>query len=181
MKIFTDFNTTEWSKGLTSELFIYPTNASLEKRDFEFRISIATISGQSKFTPFDGYNRILTLLEGELELIHKENHTANLLPFDQDHFKGSWTTFSTGVAKDFNVISKEHVEAFVEVVHLRPGQTQELDDSKEMQLIYVDEGSISMNANEIESNSLILIEKDVKQLQAKEGSVIIICGFDNLH
>jgi environmental stress-induced protein Ves len=181
MKVFSDFTSTEWSKGLTSELFIYPADSSLEKRDFDFRISIATISGQSKFTPFVGYNRILTLLEGELELIHKENHTANLLPFDQDHFKGKWTTYSTGVAKDFNVISKEHIEAFVEVVHLRPEQTFSASEPKEMQLIYIDEGSINIESKEIKSNSLLLIETDMIDLKANENSVIIICSFINIH
>ena len=43
--------TTKWSGGETSELFIYPPQASLTAQDFLFRISTASVAcGASDFT-----------------------------------------------------------------------------------------------------------------------------------
>ena len=37
-----------WSGGITQELYIYPEDASYEKRDFKFRISIAVNEKKKK-------------------------------------------------------------------------------------------------------------------------------------
>ena len=181
MKILTEFHTSKWSKGETTELYISPESASLTKRDFDFRISIATINGESTFTPFDGFSRVLTLLEGELELIHKGNHTTNLLPFDQDYFKGAWTTKSFGIAKDFNVICKEELEPFVEVMHLKAGQNRALDAIENDRIIYVEEGQVEIGEEKIQSESLILLDNSSVHIKTDISSIIIICSFENIH
>lgn len=57
--------TSNWSGGTTTQLFIYPPEASYAARNFLFRISTATVETEtSTFTDLTGFNRILLLLNG---------------------------------------------------------------------------------------------------------------------
>lgn len=109
-----------WSGGETSELFIYPEGSIFSERDFGFRISSATVEIEaSDFTSLPKYNRLLTVLEGELEIIHEGKYSTQLSAFESDAFHGSWITKSRGKAKDFNVIySDDYILdfTFLEVV-----------------------------------------------------------------
>ncbi|MDR1048301.1 MAG: HutD family protein, partial [Synergistaceae bacterium] len=50
-----------WSGGSTTELFIYPGDADLAKRNFELRVSSATVEAEeSLFSSFAGYVRHIT-------------------------------------------------------------------------------------------------------------------------
>ena len=50
--------TANWAGGTTTELFIYPENTSFVNRDFDFRISTATVEVEaSTFTIFNNLNR----------------------------------------------------------------------------------------------------------------------------
>lgn len=102
-----DFKTTEWSGGTTTELFIYPEGSDFKSRDFEFRLSIATINIEvSDFNPLPDIDRTLLLLEGELELIHEGHHRTKLKPLEQDSFSGSWQIHCIGTGTDFNLMTK---------------------------------------------------------------------------
>ena len=60
-----DFKTTEWSGGSTTELFIYPPTSNYESRNFDFRISSATVEiEQSNFTKLPEISRQLMVLKG---------------------------------------------------------------------------------------------------------------------
>lgn len=106
---FNTAQTTTWSGGKTTELFIFPTDARYVERDFDFRISTATIEVEtSDFTPLPDYKRLLAVLEGELEIMHEGKYSKKLLPFESDSFHGSWKTTSKGKVRDFNVIHSEN-------------------------------------------------------------------------
>lgn len=98
----------KWSGGKTTELFISPSNSSYASRDFDLRLSTATVELEtSDFTPLPGFNRLLMVLEGEISLNHVSHHSTKLKKFDFDRFGGGWDTKSTGLCVDFNVIFKE--------------------------------------------------------------------------
>lgn len=102
-----DQKRTEWSGGKTTELFIMPMDRTFVGRDFEFRISTATVElERSVFTPLHGYKRVLMVIEGMMSLEHESHHTAKLKKFDVDRFDGDWETKSLGTCVDFNVIFK---------------------------------------------------------------------------
>jgi hypothetical protein len=102
---FVEALTTRWSGGTTSELTIFPKQATYTARDFEFRISTASIEVDiSTFTLLPNYNRLLAVLEGSLELIHDEKECISLNRYDATAFHGSQNTTSRGQARDFNVI-----------------------------------------------------------------------------
>ena len=73
-----DIQTSNWSGGTTSELFIFPTTSNYKDLNFGFRLSSATIDvDESEFTPLPNVKRQLMLLDGELELIHEGHHTKS--------------------------------------------------------------------------------------------------------
>ncbi len=97
-----------WSGGTTEELFIYPNEANYQERNFNFRISIATTElEESIFTKLPNTKRIISVLEGKLELSHKENYNIKLEPYDIDRFSGEWDTHAKGKVKDFNLMIKK--------------------------------------------------------------------------
>ena len=57
-----DYLSTKWSGGQTTELLVEPDSSSLAKRDFDFRLSTATVTMNTvEFSDFTGYQRILCL------------------------------------------------------------------------------------------------------------------------
>ena len=61
--------TTDWSGGTTTQLAIAPEEAVYAERDFLWRLSSAQVELEhSDFTPLPDYNRLISVLKGELEL-----------------------------------------------------------------------------------------------------------------
>lgn len=101
----TDLHENRWSGGTTTQLCIFPASADYKKMDFDFRISTATIETEtSTFTALPGVSRILMVLDGVLELHHRDQHSTILHPFETDSFSGEWETTSHGKATDFNLM-----------------------------------------------------------------------------
>ena len=102
------FKKSTWSGGTTTQLYIYPQNADYQKRNFKFRISIATTElMESTFTKLEGVKRIISILEGKMELSHKNRYDITLMPYEIDRFIGDWDTTSKGKVKDFNLMLKD--------------------------------------------------------------------------
>ncbi len=104
-----NFVTTPWKngKGITTELAISP-NGTLE--NFDWRLSIASVSENGLFSNFSGYLRNLVLIEGQgITLIHNENTRDELKALlDFATFDGGSSTYgeiTQGVIKDFNVMT----------------------------------------------------------------------------
>lgn len=105
------YNTKDWSGGRTTEIYKYPETSSLEERNFTVRISSATVlTEKSEFTKFNGFNRILMVLDGEVKLQHNGNKQVKLISLNQDEFSGDDETFSEGKCTDFNIISNKYTE-----------------------------------------------------------------------
>ncbi len=142
--------TSEWTGGTTTQLFIFPPGSLYTERDFKVRISTATIRiPQSCFTALPGFNRILMVLEGSLTITHQEAHTIQLQPFDTDHFSGNWQTSSEGLATDFNIIHKPEAKASLRARVLQPEQIHEAISSPAYThwFLYQGQGTVS-NADE---------------------------------
>ncbi|MBQ1941475.1 MAG: HutD family protein [Anaerovibrio sp.] len=99
---------TRWSGGETRELYIAPENSSYAGRDFELRLSTATVETRtSDFTPLPDYQRILLLLEGKISLHHSSDAGIGLTPYAQYSFDGGIATKSHGTCRDFNVMVRK--------------------------------------------------------------------------
>jgi environmental stress-induced protein Ves len=150
----TNFKTTSWSGGSTTELFIYPPEADFQQRDFDFRLSTATVEVlASNFTPLQDVSRTLMVLEGQMTLSHQNHHSKTLNNFEVDHFDGGWQTQSKGRCVDFNLMTK--------------GQTS---------------GKLEHITVEMNTNSVCNIESNYNKLFlfAYSGAINLILGNEHL-
>ena len=96
---------TSWPGGTTSQLFLFPGDADLEKRDFTFRVSTASVDVErSTFTPFEGFDRIIMTIDNDLALSHDGREEITLKKFEPHLFDGGAETRSRGKVRDFNCI-----------------------------------------------------------------------------
>lgn len=116
-----EYNTSQWSGGTTTELYIYPEKAEYSKLNFLFRISTATVNiEESDFTRLVGIDRKIMLLDGDLTLEHEENKNINLYKFEEYSFKGYWKTKGYGKARDFNLMTSENCKGSIECIKINP-------------------------------------------------------------
>ncbi len=103
-----DYKTSAWSGGTTTEIFIWPENASYARREFLFRISSATVElPESDFTPLQGVERWITPLQGSFTLTHPGTEPVLLPPLGPPYrFSGETPTHCEGRATDFNLMLK---------------------------------------------------------------------------
>ncbi len=161
---FQNTSTTNWSGGTTSQLFIFPKYSVFAERNFVFRISTATIDAEeSTFTPLPNYNRLLAILEGNLEIIHQRKYSKKLQKFENDRFHGSWQTSSKGKARDFNVIFNDNYELKFSYREIsEPTFSQKKSD---FLLLFILNESIKIEGFELNLYDLIEVEKENFLLQ----------------
>ncbi|MBK6524261.1 MAG: HutD family protein [Crocinitomicaceae bacterium] len=173
---FETLKTAEWSGGTTTELFIFPKSASYKKMDFDFRISTATIEiEQSTFTPLPGVKRTLMVLNGTLELDHKDQHSTILEAFEKDNFLGDWETTSGGIAEDFNLmIRNPDLNGFVRHLQLSKKKSLTLQTDKHG-FIYIYKGTIALNDEYqlTSGDSIYFDEKDSITMQGLSNALLI--------
>jgi uncharacterized protein len=84
-----------WKNGLgmTTELLVQPTDATLET--FDWRLSMARIGSDGPFSTFPGIDRLLMVLEGSLTLV-VDGHSHTLAPEDEAvRFAGEVAVYAT--------------------------------------------------------------------------------------
>lgn len=103
-----DRHTSTWAGGFTNELWIFPQNGSYASRNFQARISSATVQLQeSDFTILPGVIRYITPLNGGFTLSHPDGQTITMAPLDTPYrFDGGIATHCIGTATDFNLMLK---------------------------------------------------------------------------
>lgn len=116
--------TNRWAGGTTTQLAIYPEDASYTDRSFRWRLSTARVElEESAFTILPDFDRILMVLEGELTVVHEGQHRAHLKQYGQDSFKGGWSTISYGKARDFNLMMKEGLKGSLKHCRISPAES----------------------------------------------------------
>jgi len=96
-------------RGTTSELALWPADASFERGDYDWRLSAAEVAEDGPFSSFPGCERVLTVTHGAgLTLEHGDDAPrARLRRLEPYRFSGDWSTSATlfaGPITDFNVI-----------------------------------------------------------------------------
>lgn len=109
-------------RGTTRELALWPSNASFERGDFDWRISAASVEENGPFSSFPGIERVLVVTAGAgIVLDHGASapraRVERLAPY---RFSGDWPTrgeLVAGRVEDFNVLCRRGVvRAEVEVL-----------------------------------------------------------------
>lgn len=162
--------TTAWSGGTTTELYLYPENANFQDRTFDFRISTATVEiDESTFTPLPTFNRILMVLEGKMELNHKNHHSCILNPLEQDAFQGAWITESKGKCTDFNLIYSDNYSGKVVGLQLNKEADHLEAFSGDFHFLYLNKGNLVVNTISITEGDFLVLEgsTDTIKISAK--------------
>lgn len=113
-----------WSGGRTTQLCLLPVGASYAERNFDLRISSATVEiEESVFSDLRGYSRIIAPLEGSFDLQHPDRKGLqhfHLERYQLHAFDGREKTLCRGRGRDFNVIFRHGLD--VKVMRLDPGE-----------------------------------------------------------
>ena len=174
---FNPSKTISWASGTSTELFVFPANGNFQTRDFDFRISTATVEAEeTDFSDFSGLTRILMVLKGKLTLIHENRYTKELATFDQDRFDGAWKTRSKGKVQDFNVMFTENYEAEANHFSLSENDKREINLDSKLHFYFVFSGKFELNAKTVNAGNLIEIrQNEIQKLHIiclEEGNII---------
>ena len=155
-----------WSGGKTNQIYIHPSNSIFQDRDFDFRISSAIIEVEgSEFSPFNGYDRALMVLNGELEIVHEDQYSKKLNQYEVDYFSGDWKTTSKGKITDFNLIFKRGLKGELNYLTLNGDQIISKDFSNLPNRVgyFVISGELKVGINnseyKVQIGELLMIEK----------------------
>ncbi len=151
----TDFNESTWSGGSTTQLYIYPEDASYADRNFQFRISTAKVEiAESTFTSLPGFSRKLMILEGEITVHHEDQYSKKLTPFEVDTFSGAWNTSAVGMCVDFNVMTAGTIQSELTSAELAEDEVLQLSGNEHWSMLFLyplDEGlKVEMNQERIQ-------------------------------
>lgn len=159
------FLTSKWSGGSSTQLYIFPKNATYVERNFDLRISTAKVEvAESSFTSLPGIHRQLMILEGRIKITHEGQYSKNLKAFDVDAFRGDWKTTSIGTCIDFNVMTKglqqtQLYHLFKEAIH---NHTFKPKKACKKLFLYATSGNIHMQLIKqsyiLETGNLMVIE-----------------------
>lgn len=173
-----DFTISHWAGGKTTQLFIYPKDSNYAERNFDFRLSAATVEiEKSDFTSLPGYSRKLMILEGEIEINHENHHRKKLQKYDVDSFEGDWKTSSVGKCKDFNVMTSPKYKSTLKTVLLTPGQEIKLNKAA-WQFVFIAEGSVKSSTlgfdKTVAKGELMVSQNQDNTLQSQTQSALIV-------
>lgn len=170
------YRTSQWSGGTTTELLIYPDGSSYSERTFKWRLSSAKVEApESVFTSLPGITRHIMVTEGQIILEHENHYKKVLDTFQQDCFMGDWETVSRGKATDFNLMLAQGFSGSLEVCSLKAGEQVDINLGKEKKVtnvFYALNGDLLV---EIDKNRFNIEEKDLFHITqpSDEGSVVL--------
>lgn len=160
------FQTSQWSGGSTTQLYIFPDNATYAAQDFELRLSTAKVEVEnSTFTALPGIERKLMILEGAITITHEGQYSKQLNPFEVDEFSGDWKTTAIGTCRDFNVMctSKQHSELYHITMEGINSYTLKLKEKCKQLFLYTTSGTLHLQLMDenykLETGNLMLIEE----------------------
>jgi uncharacterized protein len=160
-----------WSGGQTTELFIYPKSSNYNLRNFDFRISTATIEiERSEFTQLESYKRLLMILKGEIEISHNGLLSKKLKSFEIYKFNGDIQTSAFGRCTDFNLMTSDRFRGTFKHIKVKKGQSVNFKTEKDsvFNFLYLPEGNSTL---QIETIHYQFITGDFLCLESSEDSI----------
>jgi environmental stress-induced protein Ves len=138
-----DFPPVQWTGGKTWQVLIEPTGSSLADRNFDYRLSSASIeSPHSVFTSYPGFERDLVALT-EAIVLHIFGRPQAVRPMQVVHFYGSDSVESEGKTQDLNLIKRAGLPGSLEIIEGFVSGPALVFDPKRMALIELEPGETS--------------------------------------
>ena len=154
----TDYITTAWSGGETTQLAIAPKGAVYADRDFLWRLSSATVElDESDFTALPDYHRIISTLRGDMTLSHNGGEKLTLHPYEIHEFSGGDETHSWGRCTDFNLMLRRGACSGSVTAHFPKGSETLALHAGGTALVFCGEGTLTLR---IGDETLALAEKE---------------------
>jgi environmental stress-induced protein Ves len=164
-----------WSGGTTTELFLFPAGSSYAERNFDLRISRATVEiSESEFTPLPGYSRILMVLDGTLTMCHETpagQQEVRLRPLEQDSFSGDWKTIGYGEVRDFNVFFKDGYSVSVSHCVFAAGTRPDPVESPFLKIVFLLSGTAEFGSFGCTAGDVVIYENEL----ALQGQILTDC------
>lgn len=107
--------TIKWGGGETKELYIYPEDAIYQEEQFGFRIAVSR-GELERLRKFEGYKRQIMLLDGEICLTHREQHSITLAAYEQDVGLGDWDTLCEGCGTEVSLLTNDAFSGKMDVL-----------------------------------------------------------------
>ena len=181
---YASLHATPWKNGggSTTEIAIAPTGATFD--NFDWRISLATISQSGPFSVFPGIDRTLTLVSGPCVVLDVGNERQVALSEREPvvAFPGEIAvsaTVSEGPTTDFNVMTRRArcshqlerrvVRDFSKLERRSPTTIVFLAEGESLTMISADE-RVAM----VRYDALVLNTEDVWTLEASSATVFIV-------
>ena len=164
-----DFQVSDWSGGKTKQLYLSPPTGHYGKRDFDYRLSTATVElTESQFSDLSGFHRILMSLDHTLHLHNASRQEKTVLaPFTPYIFEGSDSITSRGTCTDFNLIYSDHYQG--QMIAISDGQ--ELSRDEAIQFIYALSDlmvtGIGLPSLNLETGQLLIVEKEAQETELR--------------
>ena len=156
-----------WKGGKTEQLCIEPIDASLQERNFDLRISSATIDlERSEFSDFTGYRRYLMKLEGDITLLI-DDKTIIIKGDEAFEFMGDEKVISISKepSRDFNVIIKKDKKADISIK-----ENEKLNTNRGEYIFSLEKAKI----NDIDVDKYSLYETDGEEINLTGRFIHII-------
>ena len=163
-----DFITTKWAGGETTQLIIYPEDASFSEKDFLWRVSSAIFtSTEPKVSDSSHSQRYILPLEGKLNLSHQGLYKRELDKYQVEYFDGSWSTFSENTldCRDYNFIVKSGNQAKMQI--LNKGDQYTLRGSQVVTIFSMNDFVLNLHSQdekrEIDGFTLFVLQTEIEE------------------
>lgn len=145
-----DYVTSTWSGGTTTQVSIAPAGAVYADRDFLWRISSATVDLEvSDFTALPDYDRLIATLNGSIDVTHNDGDVIHLAPYHVHAFDGGWKTRSVGRCTDFNLMVRKGACTGAMTALLLNDETAAVEVPANTDVVvYCAEGTVKVEAGE---------------------------------
>lgn len=173
------FRTNSWPGGTTTELYIFPLTADYKLRNFQFRLSTATVElEKSDFTGLPGVSRKLIILDGQITIKHEDRYSRQLKKFDVEEFEGDWKTSSEGKCTDFNLMTTRKTDGKLSAILIEKNQVVTCNNSEKSDwfFVYVFNGKIR---TVIDSQIVVISRGDMLVLHKPGSCKTEIEGVEN--
>jgi environmental stress-induced protein Ves len=123
------------------------------------------------------------VLDGQMDLEHKNHHNAELSKFNVDRFNGGWETISFGKCVDFNLMLRDGYRGDVKGLEVPLNELVKFEfDERPSLFFYIYKGEVKVTLNEtaysLNQGDLLCLEESecfkIELFGVMQSSVVVV-------